>query len=270
MDENEAFEKLKEKIFKERGLDIKQYKENYLKRRIAVRMRALQINSYSSYVDILDKEKDEYNELFDKLTINVTQFFRDPEVFIELENSVLPEILKNKAKLNNIVKIWSAGCSTGEEPYSVAISLEETTGKLGLPKIPYEIYATDIDETALNAAMTGIYEEKTMENMAKQRKNKYFISSNGKYAISGIIKENLRFVKLNLMEPFKERFFDIILCRNVIIYFTRELQKRVMKYFYDGLMKNGTLILGKTETMLLDFRDEFQCINIKERIFKKI
>jgi len=268
MDENEAFEKLKEKIHTERGLDVSQYKENYLKRRIAVRTRALQINTYAGYIEFLEKNKNEYNELFDRLTINVTQFFRDPEVFIELENTILPEILENKARLKNSLKIWSAGCSTGEEPYSVAISIEETLTRMNL-KIPYKIYATDLDESALKAAKEGIYQEKTMENMAQIRKSKYFSYNNGKYIISNYIKDNIKFINMNLMEPFLEKFFDIILCRNVIIYFTRELQKRVMKFFYDSLAKNGILILGKTETMLIDFRTLFQCINIKERIFKK-
>jgi chemotaxis protein methyltransferase CheR len=108
-----------------------------------------------------------------------------------------------------------------------------------------------------------------MENIAPMRKSKYFSYSGAKYIISDYVKDNIKFMNMNLMEPYQEKFFDIILCRNVIIYFTRELQKRVMGFFYDSLSKNGILILGKTETMLIDYRNVFQCINIKERIFRK-
>lgn len=268
MDEEKAFSELKEKIFADRGLDVNQYKENYLKRRIAVRMRALQINSYSEYLNVLDKNKEEYQLLFDKLTINVTQFFRDPEVFVVFENEILPDILINKSIKE--LKVWSAGCSSGEEPYSIAMSIEETKEKNGIKDLNYEIYATDIDNDALSQAKKGQYSIKTMENIANLRRNKYFEKINDTtYLISEKIKNNVKFIRANLMEPYKTNFFDIVFCRNVIIYFNKDLQKKVMQYFYDSLKDKGILILGKTETMLLSFRDKFKCINLRERIFKK-
>jgi len=266
MDEEKAFDLLKEKIFNERGLDVNQYKENYLKRRIAVRMRALQINSYQDYIYFLDNNKDEYNLLFDKLTINVTQFFRDPEMFVAFENEVLPQLFSNG---KNDLKIWSAGCSSGEEPYSIAISIEESKEKFGFGKVNYEIIATDIDNDALFQANEGIYNLKAIENIAELRKNKYFIKKDNKYLIIDKIKNHVKFIRHNLMDDFKNDFFDIVFCRNVIIYFIKDLQKKVLQSFYDSLKEDGFLILGKTETMLLSFRDKFKCFNLRERIFKK-
>ncbi len=268
MDEEKAFLDLKEKILRDRGLDVNQYKENYLKRRIAVRMRALQLNSYSEYIEVLTKDKKEYISLFDKLTINVTQFFRDPEVFVAFENEILPDILTKNEKKE--IRVWSAGCSSGEEPYSIAMSIEEAKEKIGLKDLKYEIYGTDIDDDALSSAIKGKYNIKTMENIATLRRNKYFEKINDTtYLISEKIKKNIKFIKANLMEPFKINFFDIVFCRNVIIYFIKDLQKKVLQYFYDSLKDEGILILGKTETMLLSFRDKFKCINLRERIFKK-
>ncbi|HRU38674.1 MAG TPA: CheR family methyltransferase, partial [Candidatus Goldiibacteriota bacterium] len=140
MIEKEGFEKLKNLVFAVRGLDVGQYKENYLKRRFAVRMRALQISDYGAYASFLEKNPQEFDILMDKLTINVTQFFRDTEVFSEFENTVLLELFENK---KNRLCIWSAGCSSGEEPYSIAISVMETAEKSGIGSLDLEIQATD-------------------------------------------------------------------------------------------------------------------------------
>ena len=266
MGENEAFISLKEMIKSERSLDVSQYKENYLKRRLAVRMRALSINLYGEYVEFLKKNTNEYNILMDKLTINVTQFFRDPEVFIAFENEILPKLFAEGRKK---ISIWSAGCSSGEEPYSLAISIKEAAEKWGYKDIEYEIYATDIDQVILYKAIEGVYEGRTLENIAPNRRNKYFTEKNKTYKVVDEIKQHIKFVRVNLMEPFKEDCFDLVFCRNVIIYFTKDLQNTVLQYFHDSMKKDSILFLGKTETMLLNFRDRFKCINIKERIFKK-
>lgn len=266
MTEEEAFLKIKEGVNREKFLDVSQYKENYIKRRIAVRMRSLQHPKYADYLNYLQNNKNEYDILLDKLTINVTQFFRDPEIFVELENVILPDIIAN---LKGPLKIWSAGCSTGEEPYSIAISVEETAERLGLKNFEYEIYATDLDIIAIQKATAGIYEGRTLDNIALQRKTKYFKTDGRNYMISDAIKKRVKIIKLNLMDPYKKDFFDLVFCRNVIIYFTRELQKTVLTHYYDSLKENGILFLGKTETMLQDYRDKFNCINIKERIFRK-
>ncbi len=267
MNEQEAYNSIKERIYKGRGLDVSQYKENYLKRRIAVRMRAVNRHTYAEYDEYLGNNESEMSILLDRLTINVTQFFRDPEVFVELENSLLPGILESTG---GNIKIWSAGCSSGEEPYSVAISVWEAAEKMGIEDCPFEIYATDIDEAVLRHALSGKYEGHTLDNIAHTRKTKFFSQEGKSYIIKDFIKNKVRFMKADIMKPFKEKFFDMVLCRNVIIYFTRELQSRVLGFFYDSLKKDGILFLGKTETMLSDYREKFCCINVKERIFRKV
>lgn len=266
MNEEEAFLKIKEGVRLEKLLDVSQYKENYIKRRIAVRMRSLQLPKYGEYYDYLQNHKAEYDILLDKLTINVTQFFRDPEIFVELENTVLPGIMRN---LNGPLRVWSAGCSTGEEPYSIAISIEETAEKLGILNYDFEVYATDLDIIAIQRASEGIYEGRTLDNIAPQRRAKYFSTDGKNYKVKESVRRQVKIIKWNLMDPYKKNFFDIVFCRNVIIYFTRELQKTVLGHYYDSLKENGVLFLGKTETMLQDYRDRFNCINIKERIFRK-
>jgi chemotaxis protein methyltransferase CheR len=266
MDEREAFEKLKAVIFRERGLDVNQYKENYLKRRLAVRMRALQLNTYGAYLDFLSLNNAEFNILMDKLTINVTQFFRDQEVFTEFEENILPGMLRRGGAL----RAWSAGCSTGEEPYSIAMSIEEAAEKLGVAGANFDIIATDIDENALYKAVAGKYEGRTLDNIGEKRKKKYFSFDGKDYIISDKIKARVKYMRSNLMEPFRTAYFDLVFCRNVIIYFSKDLQKKVLRFFYDALKDGGVFFMGKTETMLLDYRDRFECINIKERIFRKI
>ena len=269
MNEEESFIRIKANIQIHKNLDVGQYKENYLKRRLAVRMRSLQVSTYADYLAVMTNDPKEYDLLLDKLTINVTEFFRDPEVFIELENTILPEILRRPGRSGGI-KVWSAGCSTGEEPYSIAMTIEETSEKLGVKNPVYEIYATDLDPIALQKAFAGKYEGRTLNNIAAARRRKYFTQEGNTFTISDRIKAKVKFIKFNLMEEYKKDFFEIVFCRNVIIYFTRELQKTVLAHYYDSLKENGILFLGKTETMLQDFRDRFSCINIKERIFRKI
>jgi chemotaxis protein methyltransferase CheR len=269
MNEEQAFISIKDKIFEKKKLDVNQYKENYLKRRLAVRMRSLQILTYSGYLSLILGNEAEYDLLLDKLTINVTEFFRDTEVFNELEQAILPEIMRAPGR-SGPLKVWSAGCSTGEEPYSIAMVIEETAERLGVLNPEYEIYATDLDPAALQKAFIGSFEGRTLNNVAAARKKRFFSQAGGTFLVSERLKAHIKFIRLNLMEKYKENFFEIVVCRNVIIYFTRELQKTVLTHYYDSLKPDGILFLGKTETMLQDLRDRFRCINIKERIFKKI
>lgn len=265
MDEKTAFEKLKDAILNKSGLDLNQYKENYLKRRIAVRMRSLQMISYEEYLKYILIRDEECDLLLDKLTINVTQFFRDMEAFEEIDKNVLPDLIRNNFR----IKIWSAGCSTGEEAYSIAILMEEIAENLGILNYRYNIIGTDIDEKALYRANLGCYEGRTLDNVSAERKKKYFDFDGKNYIIKENIKKKVEFLKFNLMEPFKTDYFNVIFCRNVIIYFTRELQNKVIGYFYDSLKDNGIFVMGKTETMLINFRNKFECLNIRERIFIK-
>ncbi|MBN1762562.1 MAG: protein-glutamate O-methyltransferase CheR [Methanomicrobia archaeon] len=266
-----AFNTLKKKIWDRTGVDCSSYKDNYLKRRIDVRMKSKGFGtSYDDYTKFLEKNPDEYKALLNDITINVTEFFRDSETFNAFRNEVLPQVLSDKRnRKSKILRIWSAGCSIGEEPYTIGIILHE---KLGLELNDYlvSIHATDIDENALKAARAGVYDAQALKNINKYQIPKYFDSDgNGKYHIKDKVKHLVRFNQHDLISGKKFSHFDIIFCRNVMIYFEKDFQSRLLLTFYNALNVGGYLILGRTETMPGAVRDQFLCVNTRERIYKK-
>ncbi|MHC1599819.1 MAG: CheR family methyltransferase [Candidatus Methanospirareceae archaeon] len=266
-----AFNILKRKICDRTGVDCSNYKDNYLKRRIELRMKAIGFEaSYNEYSRFLDKNPDEYKSLLDAITINVTEFFRDMDTFDAFRSEVLPQLLAEKRKRKSkILRIWSAGCSIGEEPYTISIILHEKLDT-ELNNWLISIHATDIDEKALSAARAGIYEAQALKNMSKFQISKYFdTDGNGKYCIKEKVKHLVRFQQHDLFSGKKFSHFDVIFCRNVFIYFQKELQSRLLLDFYNALNIGGYLIMGKTETMLGEAREKFVCVNTRERIYKK-
>jgi chemotaxis protein methyltransferase CheR len=219
------------------------YKEDYIKRRVSSRMNAVNITDYWEYNRYLIANPNEQELLKNALTINVTKFFRDPEVFEAIRREILPNILKNKER----IRIWSAGCSSGEEPYSLAIILYE----IGIlrPSIDAFIYATDIDREILKRAKEGVYEKSSLENLTEHQLRKHFIERpDGKYEVRPHIKEKVRFHHHDLMkgQPIS-RFLDIISCRNVTIYFHENQKNELCKVFNEGLVPGGYYIMGLSE-----------------------
>lgn len=269
-DEN-AFNNLKEMIYDRTGVDCRNYKDKYLRRRIELRMKAKGIErSYHDYCTFLDNNPDEYSSLLDGITINVTEFFRDTPTFNVFKCEVLPQLLSEKKKRNSaILRIWSAGCSIGEEPYTIGIILQEELGA-ALNKYIVSIHATDIDEKALSTARTGVYEPLALKNINPSLKSKYFNSvDNGKYRIKDELKHLVRFQQHDLFSDKKFSHFDVIFCRNVMIYFGKDFQNRLLLDFYTALNIGGYLILGRTETMPREARELFECVNTRERIYRK-
>jgi len=266
-----AFTNLKELICDKTGVDCRNYKDNYLRRRIELRMKARGIgSSYHEYCTFLEKNPSEYKTLMDGITINVTEFFRDTETFNFFKGEVLPQVLSEKRKRKSaIVRIWSAGCSIGEEPYTISIILHEQLGA-ALNNFIISIHATDIDGKALSVARTGVYEPQALKNMSKSHISKYFDSDeNGKYHIKDKVKHLVRFQQHDLFSDKKFSHFDVIFCRNVMIYFGKDFQNRLLPDFYNALNLGGYLILGRTETMPREARELFECINVRERIYRK-
>lgn len=254
------FQELCQLILRRVGLDCRQYKVNYLKRRLAVRMRATKLDTYEAYRQLLETDRDEYDRLLDRLTINVSNFFRDPAVYEQMKNIVLPEMGKQKS-----IRIWSAGCANGEEPYSLAITMKERLD----PSCHWDILATDIDPTVLARAGKGHYREETVKTIPVFLQKKYFEKKDEKWEISQSIKDHVRFQQHDLTGPMPKGRFDMIVCRNVLIYFVAGLQERLFKNFHDLLRPNGFLVLGKTETLLGDMRQLYLIRDIRERIYQK-
>lgn len=258
-DDND-YELFLKKLIKHFNLDLTGYKQHRVRRRTDLLLRKHRVTSYSEYFDLLKTHKDIWEEFLDKLTINVTEFFRNPEKWEYLKKEILPDLIKES--MGNL-KIWSAGCSTGEEPYTIAILLNEM-GSLNKSTI----IAADFDEGALKKAKEGIYDQKTLINLNDSFKQKYFNKlENGNYQIKDFIKKRVNFKQINLLLDNFESNFDLIVCRNVVIYFDTEAKDKLYKKFGDALKKNGVLFVGSTERIFNP--KDFHLISIAPFFYRK-
>jgi chemotaxis protein methyltransferase CheR len=266
-----AFKLLQKKIYEKTGIDCSLYKDNYLKRRIDLRMKVVGVGtSYNEYYRYLGKNPAEYDAILDGITINVTEFFRDITTFDAFKNEVLPQVLADKKKRKSkIIRIWSAACSIGEEPYTIGIILHEKLGP-EINNFLISIQATDLDAKALNVAKAGIYDASALKKLKKYMVSKYFDAvEDGKYRIKNNVKHLVRFQQHDLISGRKFSHFDIIFCRNVLIYFGKELQSQLFLDFYDALSDGGYLIIGRTETLTGEAREKLLCVNTRERVYRK-
>lgn len=235
----------KKKFFIKSNIDLNHYKPAQMQRRITNLMFRHGVNSYMEFYSLMEKTPTIYKAFIDYLTINVTEFFRTPEKFGELENSVLPDLLANSPALN----IWSAGCSIGAEPYSLAMILAEKT-----PNTRHRILATDLDNEMLQKAKTGIYTTNELKNIPPARLKKYFTIESNRFKIAEEIKNKVEFKQHNLLLDSFESGFDLILCRNVVIYFTEQAKDVLYGRFLTALKPRGVLFVGGTEA-ILNFRE---------------
>ena len=253
----------------ELGLNLRQYKPNYLRRRIGVRMRAIGCADYLQYRQYIRQDPAESRRLINDLTINVTEFFRDPDVYEAIRKETIPGIMAYKRE-NRIysLRAWSAGCATGEEPYSLAI-LFSSALRLEGSSMPWavRIAASDLDDQALAKAKAGRYDTvKLLPGMALED---YFVREGEGYAVREEIKRMVRFMLLDIMKQPPMRHLDLILCRNVLIYFEREKQQRILEIFQRCLRPGGFLVLGKSEAIIGAEGTGFIPVRRKERIYRK-
>ncbi|SRR5579871_4413201 len=243
------------------------YKPNYIKRRIAVRMRSTGSENYRQYLGVLEKDPQEPSHLLDRLTIHVTEFFRDPSVYKALEEKILPgfEGLKGGR-----LRVWCAGCSTGEEAYSVAVLLKEWTATQ--PGLSFEILATDIDMASVKTAEKGDYPVEAVKAIPRPRLARWFRTAGPRVLVSQDLKHQVRFKVQDLLGKWEPVFsdFHLILCRNLLIYLTGPQQQRLYEQFAGSLLPEGCLILGLTETLLGPARRFFHCVDVKHRVYRVI
>ncbi|MFH7024479.1 MAG: chemotaxis protein CheB [Heteroscytonema crispum UTEX LB 1556] len=247
-------------------VDFTHYKHTTLKRRILRRMVLYQIERFEDYVTYLQNHPAEVQALYEDVLINVTSFFRDFQAFDALKTQVFPIISKDKSSRIPI-RIWVAGCSTGEEAYSIAICLLEFLETQPI-KPPIQIYATDISENAIEKARLGIYKHSQMADISPERLRRFFVPLNDGYQISKSVRELCVFAKQNLAAdpPFSK--LDLISCRNVMIYFGVTLQKKILPIFHYGLKATGFLMLGTSETVG-EFLDLFSLVDKKYKIYAR-
>lgn len=266
---DEDFLALTRKISVDRGFRCASYKDKCLRRRIAVRMRARGTHSYLEYARLLDHDVTEYDRLIDALTINVTKFFRNPEVWDTLSTLVVPELWSQQLPE---IRVWSAGCSSGEEPYSIAVLFHRYAARAGmLGQIGrVGVLGTDIDRVSLEAAAAGRYEEGDFVDTNPQLRRRYF-DLVPPFSPTPGIRAMVRFERRDLLtEPPPAGHHHLVLCRNVLIYFDRETQELLFEVFRATLVPGGVLVLGKVETLLGESRHHFAAIDARERIFRKL
>jgi chemotaxis protein methyltransferase CheR len=262
------FSRLTAKIARERGFACASYKDRCLRRRIAVRMRARGVQTYGDYCILLDRDAAEYEQLLQALTINVTRFFRNPEVYESIAREVLPQLW---ALPDSSIRLWSAGCASGEEPYSLAIMLQRFAARMPDKRrlSRFRVIATDIDRPSLGAAKQGSYHQTAFADTPEEVRNGYF-SPGWPATVRDDVKAMVEFHNCDLFGDRPPAApYHLIICRNVIIYFDRPSQERLFAHFHSLLVPGGFLILGKVETILGESRTLFSPVDARERIFRR-
>jgi len=258
------------KIERERGFFCSSYKDTCLRRRISVRMRIKGAATFEEYGFLLDDDALEYDRLIATLTINVSKFFRNPETFASIATKVIPELTSGSAPL---IRVWSAGCASGEEAYSLAVlchqHLEERRSANG--NVRFDIVGTDVDGDAISAARRGRYGEAAFADTTPAVRDTYFPLSEGLHTASADLRQLVAFKRADLLDAsLAPSRFHLILCRNVIIYFRRQAQEWLFERFHELLLPGGFLVLGKVEALLGKSRSKFTPISSKERIYRRL
>ena len=236
------YEKFKKSIFSLTQIDLSSYKENQMRRRIDTLINKNKITSYDEYVSLIKQDKEKFEQFVNFLTINVSEFYRNPEQWKQLENKVIPDLIQRFGKN---LKIWSAACSTGDEPYSLVMAFSRH-----LPLNQIKIIATDIDKQVIDTARRGLYNAKSIASVPDEFKRKYFTQVGASYQISKEIKSRVEFKEHNLLKDSYPSGCHLIVCRNVLIYFTEEAKEDIYKKFHQALTKDGILFIGSTEQIL--------------------
>lgn len=217
------------------------------------------------------KDEDEVNELIASLSVNVTDFFRDPDAFTALSSRVLGPLVENKIELGwSALRIWSAGCATGQETYSIAISVAQELKRIGSDSdLVVRIVGTDLSSSALDIARSGVYSKENVRGISRSVLSEYFVTSDSGFQVTPQLKRMIRFSKGNLLDVPANKFLDLIVCRNVIIYFSRPMHDQVVDNFHHALRPGGYLMLGRTETLMGRRRQLFEAVDHENRIFRK-
>lgn len=236
------YEKFKKDIFQLTKIDLNAYKERQMKRRIDSLITKNKAANYDEYVAMIKKDKEKFEQFVGFLTINVSEFYRNPDQWRLLEKEVFPELIK---KYGKNLKIWSAACSTGDEPYSLVMALSKF-----LPLNQIKILATDIDKQILDTARMGLYAEKSLAGVPSEFKSKYFTKVGSSYKIADEIKARVEFKQHDLLKDRYPTGCHLIVCRNVLIYFTEEAKEEVYRKFSQSLVSGGMLFIGSTEQIM--------------------
>jgi two-component system, chemotaxis family, CheB/CheR fusion protein len=265
--ESESFEQLLEYLHQTRGFDFTAYKRTSLRRRVMRRMQTVSVATFDAYLDYLELHQEEFAALFNTILINVTGFFRDPEVWAYLETVAVPQLLENRSD-SRPLRIWSAGSAAGQEAYSVAMLLAEKFGVDGVREHA-KIYATDVDEEALKEGRRAVFSVKDTENLPAGFVERYFTIDGPTAAMNRELRRAVMFGRLDLLQDAPISRIDLLLCRNTLMYFNAEAQARILSRFSFSVDGNGFLVLGRAE-MLFSHEAMFMPVDLQRRVFRVI
>lgn len=248
---NNDYEEFISKVLKKTGIDLACYKEAQMKRRLTSLYEKKGFKSFQEFFNAMSTNRSLFDEFLDRMTINVSEFYRNRKRWEVLQEKIIPKLLEKNRRL----KVWSAACSTGEEPYTLAMVLSHF-----MPLSQIKILATDIDETVMNRAKQGIYSERSLQEVTEDIKKKFFVQDGIFYKVKDELKKTVTYKKHNLLADSFDNSFDLIVCRNVLIYFTEEAKNVLYKKFSAALKKDGIFFVGSTEQIFnpnnFDFETE--------------
>jgi two-component system, chemotaxis family, CheB/CheR fusion protein len=250
-----------------RGFDFTGYKRSTIQRRVAKRMTAVGAERYDDYVDYLELHAEEFPQLFNALLINTTGFFRDPAAWEYLAAEIAPQLLASRAP-DSAIRVWCAGCASGEEPYTVAMVLARVMGDPSFRE-RVKIYATDIDEEALDQARHGAYLPRQIEEVPHDALERFFERTDQRYMFRKDLRRCVIFGRNDLVQDAPISRIDLLVCRNTLMYFNAETQSQILRRFHFGLDDDGYLLLGKSE-MLITHTELFAPVELKRRVFRKV
>jgi two-component system CheB/CheR fusion protein len=264
--EGPGFDTLLDYLKRNRGFDFNAYKRASLARRVAKRMHMVSVEGFDNYIDFLEVHPHEFEQLFNVILINVTSFFRDEPVWDYLRDEVIPEMIASRPPTEPI-RIWTAGCASGEETYSLSILLAEALGRDQFRE-RVKLYATDVDDQALNQARAATYTSKQVEVVPEALRNRYFTHNGDRYVFDKDLRRSVIFGRHDLIQDAPISRVNILSCRNSLMYFNTEAQSRILARFHFALADYGVLFLGKAE-MLLTHSQMFTPVDSRRRIFRK-
>jgi chemotaxis protein methyltransferase CheR len=263
---DDEFAAITQLLRERRQFDLAQYKDRCIRRRIAKRLRSCKVTDVASYLKRLEMDRDELDTLLATISIHVSQFFRNPDTYRILEQKILPDLCRRaRAEGRTELTLWSAGCASGEEPYSLALLVDDMNAR----GLKINILATDVSEPILDTARIGIYEALRLKEVPPEVLNKYFHGEKDHYQVIERIRNQVDFRQHNIMIASNYPPADLVLCRNVMIYFTREEQERILSRFAATLPEHGALVLGRSETMTGDIRRYYQSEFPVERVYRR-
>ncbi len=259
---------VKDRLEKWLSFDFSTYDEKFLIRRVKKRMLYLAMTDVNAYCDLVNSNEKEKEDLAHDLAINVTNFMRDKIPFEIFLKEIMPKIIETK-QIGDEIHIWSAGCASGEEPYSIAMLIFEALGRR-ISNYKIKITATDMSELAIRRSSAAIYDEVQFREMDPTYVEKYFkLLGDKKYEVKDHVKSLIEFKQHNLLIDKAPGKFDCVFCRNTVIYFSKESKEALFDRIYESLNPGGFFIMGKTETLMGPARDKFIAVNAPERVYKK-